>query len=59
MLNRRQLLTASAAGAAALALPASFASAQNYPSVEDVLFDAEIPVLGNPKGDVTIVEYFD
>lgn len=59
MLNRRQLLTASAAGAAAFALPASFASAQNYPSVEEVLFDAEIPALGNPKGDVTIVEYFD
>lgn len=59
MLNRRQLLTASAAGAAALALPISFASAQDYPSVEEVLFDREIPVLGNPKGDVTIVEYFD
>jgi protein-disulfide isomerase len=59
MLNRRQLLTASAAGAAAFALPAAFANAQNYPSVEEVLFDAEIPALGNPKGDVTIVEYFD
>lgn len=57
MLNRRQLLTA--AGAAAFALPAAFANAQNYPSVEEVLFDAEIPALGNPKGDVTIVEYFD
>ncbi len=59
MLNRRQLLTASAAGAAAFALPTAFAGAQNYPSVEEVLFDAEIPALGNPKGDVTIVEYFD
>lgn len=59
MMNRRQLLAAAAAGTAGLVLPALPAYAQNYPSVEEVLFDAEIPVLGNPKGDVTIVEYFD
>jgi len=28
-------------------------------SVDDVLFDPDNPVLGNPGGDLTIVEYFD
>lgn len=28
-------------------------------SSENILRDPEIPVLGNPKGDITIVEYFD
>ncbi len=28
-------------------------------SSERILRDPEIPVLGNPKGDITIVEYFD
>lgn len=31
----------------------------NHLSRESVLRDPEIPSLGNPKGDVTIVEYFD
>jgi protein-disulfide isomerase len=28
-------------------------------SKDAVLRDADIPVLGNPKGDITVVEYFD
>lgn len=37
----------------------SRALAQSGPSVEDVLFDPDQPVLGNPDGDLSIVEYFD
>ncbi|MCC5960785.1 MAG: DsbA family protein [Rhodobacteraceae bacterium] len=33
--------------------------AENGPSIEDVLFDPDQPVLGNPDGDLSIVEYFD
>ncbi|MFU0503899.1 DsbA family protein [Pseudaminobacter sp. NGMCC 1.201702] len=58
MINRRQILTASAAGAAALILP-GLVGAQDFPTVQEVLFDPEIPALGNPKGDVTIAEFFD
>jgi protein-disulfide isomerase len=58
MLNRRDLLKSTTAGAAAAVL-ARPALAQSYPSVEEVLFDPEIPVLGNPDGNVTIAEYFD
>lgn len=43
--------------------PVSLASARaedaNVLSRESVLGDPEIPALGNPKGDLTIVEYFD
>jgi protein-disulfide isomerase len=44
---------------------AQTAPAQEQPASSDVLSkdavhrDTEIPVLGNPKGDITIVEYFD
>lgn len=58
MLNRRQILAASVAGTAGMMLGTT-AFSQNMPSVNDVLYDLDIPVLGNPKGDVTIVEYFD
>lgn len=58
MLNRRQILAASVAGTAGMMLGTT-AFSQNMPSVNDVLYDPEIPVLGNPKGDVTIVEFFD
>ena len=53
---------ASAFICSALAFPAHVALAQdadNILSRDKVLRDAEIPVLGNPKGDITIVEYFD
>jgi len=45
--------------------PARTAPAQEQTTASDVLSkdavlrDAEIPVLGNPQGDITIVEYFD
>jgi protein-disulfide isomerase len=45
--------------------PAQTAPVQEQSTAADVLSkdavlrDAEIPVLGNPKGDITIVEYFD
>ncbi|AZN72592.1 DsbA family protein [Georhizobium profundi] len=58
MLTRRYLLKATAAGLAAAALP-SPVLAQVELTVEEVLFDPQIPVLGNPGGDVTIAEYFD
>jgi protein-disulfide isomerase len=38
--------------------PASDAS-DNVLTRESVLRDADIPALGNPQGDITIVEYFD
>lgn len=28
-------------------------------SVDDVLFDPDNPVLGNPQGDITLTEFFD
>ena len=56
MLTRRTLLTATAVGVATAAVPAL---AQIRLSVEEVLFDPQIPVMGNPDGDVTIAEYFD
>lgn len=58
MMNRREMLKAAAAGSAVMAL-AIPALAQSVPTVEEVLFDPEIPVLGNPEGDVTVAEYFD
>lgn len=59
MLNRRKFIAASAAGTAILLLAGPTAFAQQMPSVNDVLFDPDNPVLGNPNGDVTVVEYFD
>lgn len=35
------------------------AASDNVLSKDAVLRDPEIPVLGNPNGDITIVEYFD
>ena len=32
---------------------------QNPLSIESILRDPGIPAMGNPKGDITIVEYFD
>ena len=58
MLNRRDLLKATAVGAATLSFPLA-ALAQVQLTVEEVLFDPEIPVLGNPDGDVTVAEFFD
>ncbi|OJU20721.1 MAG: disulfide bond formation protein DsbA [Afipia sp. 62-7] len=59
------LLAIALAGAMLALAPARTASAQEQAGANDVLSrdavlrDAEIPALGNPKGDVTIVEWFD
>ena len=42
-----------------LAAPAAVRAQGEVLTQESVLHDPEIPVLGNPDGDVTIVEYFD
>lgn len=64
MFTRRNLLIGGLTGSTAVVLgaslipPANRLEAQEL-TVEDVLFDPDNPVLGNPEGDVTIVEFFD
>ena len=63
-LDRRTFLTATLAGGAGFAGGAALVAgpalaAPDPMSKEAVLYDPEAPVLGNPKGDVTIVEWFD
>ncbi|AMS43131.1 MULTISPECIES: DsbA family protein [Aminobacter] len=54
--NRRHILKAVAALGALAPLPLW---ANPMPSVEEVAFDPDIPVLGNADGDVTVVEFTD
>ncbi|NKN35005.1 DsbA family protein [Agrobacterium sp. a22-2] len=54
MLTRRHML-----GTAALALIAPRASFAVELTQHELYFDKDAPVLGNPKGDVTLVEFFD
>ena len=59
-LNRRALIVGGAAILANTGFSNGSALATPDPmSKEAVLFDPDAPVLGNPKGDVTIVEFFD
>lgn len=58
MFSRRNLLTTSVAVAGGLMLINRSAGAQQV-SMNEVFFDKEAPVLGNPKGKVTVVEFFD
>ena len=62
MIKRRTFLTGSAiaatGGASLFSLFRTPAFAKEL-TVDDVLFDPDNPVLGNPEGDVTIVEFFD
>lgn len=58
MIDRRAILTGLMGAGVMAALPAS-AAAANDPSPEDVFADPAAPFLGNPDGDVTIVEFFD
>lgn len=54
MINRRQMLVGAAAGAAGLMLSEATAFAAKGAHI-----DSETPVFGNPKGNVTVVEFFD
>ena len=57
MQSRRRFLISTAA---VLSIPATFTRvAAQQPSREEVFSDPVTPVLGNPDGDVTIVECFD
>ncbi|MCM2291525.1 DsbA family protein [Allorhizobium sp. BGMRC 0089] len=55
MIKRRTFV---AATAASILLPAA-SRAEEPIGPRDVFFDKDIPVLGNPKGNVTIAEFFD
>lgn len=55
IVNRRTLILT---GTAAMVARPTFAQ-QAELTMESVLFDPDGPVLGNPDGDVTLVEYFD
>ena len=60
MLQRRQFLFGPLLGFAGLSLGgARTAHAQDAPTPQDVFFDPDNSVLGNPNGDVSIAEYFD
>ncbi|BEV10027.1 DsbA family protein [Asticcacaulis sp. DW145] len=56
MISRRHLL---AAVPALVAAPALAQETPPAPKLPEVHYDPLAPVLGNPQGDVTIVEYFD
>jgi protein-disulfide isomerase len=58
MFNRRQFLSVAASGtlASTLLVRSGFAAQLTQ---DEVFRDPDVPVLGNPKGDVTIVEFFD
>jgi len=61
-LNRRGALGLLGAGAAAAIMPrAAFAQGNDEKVLTEalVLRDPDVPVTGNPKGDITIVEWFD
>ncbi|TXH85551.1 MAG: DsbA family protein [Rhizobium sp.] len=58
MFNRRHFLS-TAAGGAVLAILAPRLGLGQQLTHQDVFHDPDAPVLGNPKGDVTIVEFFD
>lgn len=55
----RRTLLASGLGAALFRPADSLAATRDITSREMVLHDPDAPVLGNVKGDVTVVEYFD
>lgn len=57
MLYRRELVTAGLAVAGAAVFLPRVGKAQL--TKEEVFFDKDAPVLGNPKGRITVVEYFD
>lgn len=58
MFKRRHLLSAAIGGVIAATLSPRLSFAQQL-TREEVFNDPDAPVLGNPKGDVTVVEFFD
>ncbi|QQM30270.1 DsbA family protein [Martelella lutilitoris] len=58
MMQRRSLLKGVLAGSG-LALSPFGAALAHEPTPQEVFADPNAPVLGNPEGDVTVVEYFD
>lgn len=58
MITRRNLLAVTAGGAALAAVTTRSAFSQEV-TEKTVFFDPDAPVLGNPQGDVTVVEFFD
>jgi protein-disulfide isomerase len=59
MLLRRDVLAGGLATAAGLTLLGARDSAAAQMSTKAIFFDKDAPVLGNPTGSVTVVEYFD
>lgn len=59
MIGGAAVLGAGGLAAASLSLLRGSGAAQDAPGLDQVLHDTDGPVLGNPEGDVTIVEYFD
>ena len=57
-MQRRSLLKGVLAGSG-LALSPFGAAFAHEPTPQEVFADPNAPVLGNPEGDVTVVEYFD
>ena len=57
--SRRDALRAFGAGALMLASHSALAQGDTVLTEALVLRDPDIPVAGNPDGDITIVEYFD
>lgn len=58
MLTRRNLINATLGSVALSTLMPRLSFAQDV-TKEEIYFDKDAPVLGNPKGDVTLVEFFD
>lgn len=58
MYKRRKILSTVTGGAVAAILAPRSGSTQEL-SQEDVFRDPDAPVLGNPDGDTTVVEFFD
>lgn len=58
MISRRHLLSVAASGALAAVVAPRFSFAQQLTAAQ-VFHDPDAPVLGNPDGDVTVVEFFD
>jgi protein-disulfide isomerase len=59
--SRRQMLALLGAGAAALGAPrvSQAQGAGAEPNEAAVLRDPDVPVIGNPDGDIAVVEWFD